>query len=104
MHTVLEVDVTLLAFLIGSVMPLLTGMVTKISASSRVKSVTNLVLSVLAGVLAHLMENTGKSTLLDLATAAITAYLAAGVTYQNLWKPAGTTAAVQNKTAGTGIG
>src|SRR4051812_27624194 len=47
-----QIDPAVLAFLTGSLMPLLTGLLTKLSTTSAVKAVLNLVLSVAVGVLA----------------------------------------------------
>lgn len=92
--TVITLDATVLSFLVGSVMPLLTAFATKLKASSRIKGVVNLVLSVLGGVLAAFVANSGSLTLIEIASAAIVVYLASGSTYSHLWKPTGVVDAV----------
>lgn len=104
MKNLLQVDVTVLAFLSGSVVPLLTGLVTKIQASSRLKALVNLGLSVVSGCVAYLVTVDGSTTVLGLASAAISTYLASGLTYNNLWKPTGVAPAVQQATSDIGIG
>ena len=103
-NTILEVDLTVLAFGAGTVIPLLTAVVTKMNSSSGVKATANLVLSVIAGGVAHLVTNEGSSTILELITAMAMVYLGSGVSYQNFWKPTGTSLAVQRKTAAIGVG
>lgn len=103
-NTVIEMDVTVLAFLAGTVIPLLTALVTKITASSAVKAVANLILSMAAGGVAFLVANDGTGTLLELIAAMVSVYLASGVSYTNFWKPTGTAAAVQSATPNTGVG
>lgn len=104
MEHALQVDVAVLTFLVGTVVPLVTGLVTKLRSSSRLKAMTNLVLSVLGGVGAWLINAEGKTTVGGLASAIVTTYLASGVSYQNLWKPTGAAQAVQEVAPESGIG
>lgn len=104
MEDLIQVDVTLLTFLAGSLIPLLTAVVTKWRASSRLKAIVNLSLSVLAGVVAYLVGVEGETTVLGLLAAATTTYLASGTTYSNLWKPTGATSVLQQVTQDIGIG
>ena len=104
MKDLIQVDVTVLAFLSGSVVPLLTALATKLRASSRVKAITNLVLSVVAGTVAYLVGVDGSTDVIGLLSAVISTYLASGVTYSNLWKPTGAAPALQSATADSGIG
>lgn len=104
MEDLIQVDVTVLAFLSGSVVPLLTALATKLNASGRLKAIVNLVLSVIAGVVAYLVGVDGETSVVGLLSATISTYLASGVTYQNLWKPTGTAPALQEATANSGLG
>lgn len=88
----------------GTIIPLLTGLVTKFQASSQVKAVVNLVLSILAGGVSYLIENDGSGTWMELVTAMVAVYLASGVSYTNLWKPTGAATKVQNVIPMKGIG
>lgn len=101
---VITIDAALLAFLIGSVMPLLVSLVTKLDASSGVKGVLNLVLSIAGGVLAAFQASSGSLTVMEIAAAAIVVYLGSGATYSHLWKPTGTTAKIANATPRVGVG
>lgn len=104
MNQVIQVDVTAVAFIAGTIIPLLTALLTKARASSRVKSACTLVLSLATGVTAYLTLHDGRTTWQGLVTAAVGVYLAAGTTYQNAWKPLGTAAAVANLAPDAGLG
>lgn len=103
-NTVVQVDTTVLAFLAGTVIPLLTALVTKMNSSSGVKAVVNLVLSMAAGGVAYLVAHDGTGSVLDLIAAMVAVYLASGVSYQNLWKPTGVTLATGSATRDFGLG
>ena len=93
---VVTVDPLVLAFITGSVIPLLTGLLTKLSTSSSVKAVLNLVLTVAAGVVAAFVGDPDSSlTFLEIATAAIAAYTSSQAFYTGLWRPTGAAAAAQ---------
>lgn len=100
----IQVDTTVLAFLAGTVVPLLVALVTKLESSSRIKAVANLVLSMVTGGIAYLVAHEGDGNVLDLIAAMIAVYLASGVAHHNLWKPTGVTNATQRKTASVGVG
>lgn len=100
----IELDVQLLSLLLGSGIPLLVALTAKLGASSEIKSVMNLILSVMAGGLAWAIENSGAFTWQEALTAAVSAYLASGVAYQNLWKPTKIAEKVSVKTPNLGLG
>jgi hypothetical protein len=100
----IELDVMLLNFLLGVVMPLVTAALTKITASPGLKSTFNLVASLVAGSLGYLIAHDGRTTWYELLTYAFTTYLASGVSYQNLWRPNGVAPAIQVKTRNVGVG
>lgn len=104
MEQLVQVDVTVLNFIVGALVPLLVAVLSKVNASSGLKAVLNLGLSILAGVASTLLLTDGETTFLGIATSAITVYLASGVTYQNLWKPTAVAPAVAEKTSGFGLG
>lgn len=104
MNTVIEVDVAALAMVAGTIIPLLTGLLTKLQASSRVKAVVAFVLSIAAGVVTELQMGEGKSTVAALVVAGLAAYTTSGVSYTNLWKPIGAAEAVANVIPLRGIG
>jgi len=104
MEQLVQVDVTVLNFVAGSLVPLLVAVLSKINASSSLKAALNLGLSILGGVASSLLLTDGETTFLGIATSAITVYLASGVTYQNLWKPTAVAPAIAEKTSGFGLG
>jgi hypothetical protein len=103
-NQVIQVDVTVLTFALGTVIPLLVGLVTKLTATAQLKSILNLVISVAAGVLAVWIQAGGTITLMMLATAAFTTYMASQVTYHGLWKPTGAVDAISAATPNLGLG
>lgn len=102
--TPIAVDIPLLTFIVGSLIPLVVAVLTKANASSSVKATANVVLSVVGGVVAFLLAHDGEATGIELVTAAIAAYLASGVAYTHFHKPTGLAPTVAAKTAGVGIG
>lgn len=94
--TVITVPVSILAYISGAVMPLVTGFVTHLNAPSPVKAVLNLALSLAAGVVAAFIAHTGTLTVGEIITAAVQAYLASGVAYIAFWKPTGIAPAVNS--------
>ncbi len=75
MEQVLQVDVTVLNFIVGSLVPLLVAVFSKINASSSLKAILNLGLSVLGGVASALLLTDGETTFLGIATSVITVQL-----------------------------
>lgn len=102
--TSVTVDVAVLGLMIGTLIPIVTRVITNSNASSSLKSIVNLVLSVLAGGAAALLQANGTLTLVELITAMGAVFLSSGVSYSHLWKPTGVTEAIGNKTASFGIG
>lgn len=91
------------SILVGIILPLLTGVITKIGAGSAVKAAANAVLSVLTGVIANLALNP-TIDFQDLAYAVTLAFVSSVATYHSLWVPIGTAQKVQESTANFGIG
>ena len=101
---IIQLDVTVVTFVLGSLVPLVVALATKLNASSSVKAVVNVVVSVTVGVCGFLLAHDGATTPLALVGAVITAYLGSGVSYQHFWKPTGVAPAIQASTANVGIG
>lgn len=104
MEHVLQIDVTVLAFISGTLIPLAVGLLTKLRASSQVKASLNLVLTVVAGLAAAFTQAHGSLSAGQVVTAVVTTYLASGVTYDHLWEPLGVAQAVQKVAPSLGIG
>lgn len=99
----LLVDPVFFSLVLGSVLPVLVGLVTKKVASRRLKASMLAFLSGLAGVLASAQGTNGlfsKETIILSGGVWITAV----ATYYGLLQPTGIAAAVQDNTAEFGIG
>lgn len=104
MDQVIQVDVAALAFVAGTIIPLVTALAAKLRASSQVKSIITFALSMATGAVVYLQANEGRVTWQGLVTSLVATYLAAGTTYQNLWKPTGAAEAVANIAPDAGVG
>ena len=95
-------DMTVIALLSGVVIPLLVGLLTKLNASSAVKSILNFGLSALAGGLATISETDfqWKPFLVNFAFT----WVVSIATYYGLWAPTGTSAKVNDIAPDVGIG
>lgn len=102
-ETTLTVDLVLLAFFGGTVIPMLTALVTRATASSRVKALTTLFLAALGALVESAMALGGEIDVeRTLLTFAMT-YISSIGFYYGLLKPTGAAPAVQRAVPG-GIG
>lgn len=99
----ITLDLAMWAFLGGTVVPILVGLVTKLSAPSSVKGLVNLVLSMIAGLIATAIATDGVLSQ-TAVVAAFMALIASVATYYGVLKPVGVTGGVQRATAQVGIG
>lgn len=99
----LTVDVAFLTILVGTALPILVGIVTKASASSKLKSTLLALFSAIGGVAVIAIEQDGLIEKDTLIAAAVT-FVTAAATYYGFWKPSGVAPAVQNRTADVGLG
>jgi peptidoglycan/LPS O-acetylase OafA/YrhL len=91
-----------LGMLIGTVLPFLSGLVTRWNASDAVRSVVLLVLAAASGFLSTWLGAVQDGTAFDVAGAlltGVTAFVFGIGTYLGLWKPSGLGPAV-NRTGG----
>lgn len=95
-------DTQLLALLAGVLVPLLVGVLTKISAPSGLKAILNAALSALGAALAQIVPGhfVFKAFLIVWATT----WVVSVATHYGLYKPTGVSQAVQSSTATVGIG
>lgn len=103
METIITLDLTTWAFLGGTIVPILVGLVTKLNAPSALRGLINLILSAVAGLIAVAITQDG---VLDKASivAGFMALVASVGTYYGVLKPMGITGAVQRATANFGLG
>lgn len=99
-----QLDVTTLNMLAGVVIPLLVGLVTKISASSAVKAMTNAVLSAIGGGIAIALEAHGAVNLKTWIMSIGVTFITSAATYYGFWKPTTVAPTIQEKTRNVGIG
>lgn len=104
MEQVLQVDVATVTFILGSLVPLAVGLIFKKYASSAVKTVGNVVLSVAAGVLAVIVQAKGSITVGQLLTGVYQVLLTGNILHLAVFKPLGITEKVQNLAPQAGIG
>lgn len=104
MEQVLQVNVIAVTFVASWLIPLAVGLLTKSSASSSVKAVLNLGLTVATGVCTCLITAKGTVTVGQLTTAVMTAFTGSGLSYTHLWKPTGAAASVQSVAPAFGLG
>lgn len=103
MKSVITLDLTTWAFLGGTIVPILVGLLTKLHASPAVRGLLNLVLSAVTGLIAVAVTQDG---VLDKASivAGFMALVASVGTYYGVLKPIGVTGAIQRATADFGLG
>ena len=110
MQSMADVNVTLdaltVAFIVGTVIPLLVNVVAKSTATPGLKAIISLVLSVVASVINVFVQADGSATF-DLQTFVITlgsTFLVAVMSYLGLWKPTGVSGSIASGTANFGLG
>ena len=100
-----HLDPAMLALLSGSVVPLVTNLVTHSKASSKVKGFVMLVLSVAAGGIVAATNSGGDVVLNDWLLNMAVAFGTAYVSYKAVWDRFGVTGVLDNSSVGkVGIG
>lgn len=89
----ITLDPLLVAAISGTVVPILTGVVTKYRSTSGVKAVVAFVLSIVAGVLSTI-TTAASFTWRDVVAAVFVAFGANVTSYLGVWKPVGKSDAV----------
>jgi hypothetical protein len=89
----------LVIFVLGTVIPFLNGLITKVSTSSAVKAIVSLLLSAVAGLVTVAITPGGGAVFSEQAlVAAGLAFATQLVTYLGFWKPLGVTSSVVSVT------
>ncbi|MDF2991469.1 MAG: hypothetical protein K0S37_1983 [Microbacterium sp.] len=94
-----------LTLLVSIVFPLFVGVVTKKTASGRLKAILLATISLLSGLASQLLAAVTAGATFDLFTALVTgvgAWLIAIGTYEGFWKPTGIGEAAQSVGVGAG--
>lgn len=90
----------------GAVIPLVTGLIVKASASGTVKSLTTVILTIISTALTWVIEHDGGFKLSDFFVWFVMTFVAAIASYYGVWKPVGdpSGAPTMNATPNFGIG
>lgn len=102
--TTIVLSVSVWTFISGTLIPLVTGVITKQVASSAVKSICTAVLSTIAGLVTSAMTHDGTLYLEDSLMAVMVTFITAISAYYGFLKPTGIAPTVQAKTASLGVG
>ncbi len=102
-HTT-ALDIQMLSIIGGAIIPILVGIVTKMSASSGLKAVVNFLLSAVAGAVAVAIEHEGAVNVEEWVVGIGMTWVISVATHYGLWKPTGASSTVQASTAGFGLG
>jgi hypothetical protein len=89
-------DVVLLSILIGTVLPIVVGIVTTKVESRKLKGALLIGLATIAGVLTTALNGDGVITKETLIAAAVS-YVTATAAHYGVWKPQGVTEIIQTK-------
>jgi hypothetical protein len=93
-----------LALIVGSVIPLIVGLISKSNASDRLKALINGLLSALAGAGTTALTTAGKVEWQSWVIGILSTWIASIATYYGFWKPSGVEPAVSKATRRFGIG
>lgn len=94
----MNIDVALLTFVSGSLIPFITGILTKSTARSAVKAVVSAILAIAVAVVSYLTDFQGVSDWKTALFVGLGALLAQGAIYQGFLKPTGVGPAVSKNT------
>lgn len=99
----ITLDLATWAFLGGTIVPILVGILTKIDAHPGLKGGINVLLSAVAGLIATAITQDGVLTQ-EAIVAGFMAFVASIATYYGFLKPSGVSGSVQSSTAKVGVG
>lgn len=91
------------SILVGIVLPLLTGALAHITATSAFRAGLNAVLSVLTGIISTLVLNPVVD-IYSVVYAVALAFISSVASFKGFWQPTGAAQKVQQSTANFGIG
>lgn len=100
----IELDMTLLALLSGTIIPLATGVLTKLAAPKWLKALCSATLAGVTAVVALLTGYAGVGTVKEAVYVGLTAFVAHAGSYYGFMKPTGISGGVQESTKHLGIG
>ncbi len=91
--------------ILGVILPLIVGVVTKANASKSVKALVLLILSLIGTTLSGAIGDDGAAVFSqEMLSGIVQTWVVAIATYYGLWKPSGASAVINTKTADFGLG
>lgn len=99
----LKFDPMLLTLLLGVILPIVRGIITKVSASQSLKTTVGLILSTVAGIAVQAQQGDGLISK-QMVVAAIIVFVTAQAAHYGVWQPTGASGAIDDKTGNFGIG
>lgn len=99
-----DLDPFVVAIIAGPVVTLLTGLITKLDASSGLKRVVAMALSAIAGVLAQIVAADGNLDIGPIIESALLAFGSSVVAYYMALRPTGLSPKVNGATSDFGLG
>lgn len=104
-NTGLILDASFVTLILGTLVPLVVGVLTKLNASSAIKSISMIVLNAIVALITLSQVGDGSAVFTKEGFIAFATGLIASVAaYLGVWKPIGISGAINEKTAGFGIG
>lgn len=100
----IHVDAMILALVSGSVIPLVTAIVTKLEAPSGLKALVSTALAGVTALVAYLSDWNGVGTWKEAVVVGLTALIAHAGSYHGVLKPTGIAPAMGQSTAKVGLG
>lgn len=100
----IHIDAMILALVTGTVIPIVTGIITKLSASSGLKALVSAVLAGAVAVAGYVGEWNGVGTWKQALVVGLVAFMQHAASYYGLLKPTGIAPAIQETTRGFGLG
>lgn len=99
------VNATLTMLLVGTLIPILVGLITKANAPAAVKSICMIVLSAIGAAFVVSTQADGTAVFSkETIVATLNTIVQAVATYYGVWKPSGVSGKVINATARFGLG
>lgn len=102
--TTIVLSASLLTVILGALIPFVTGLITKLSASSAVKSVCTAILATATGIFTAAQQNGGNIELESALANIIVAFVTAISLYYGLYRPTTASVKVASITGEAGIG
>lgn len=100
----IHIDTTIVNFVLGTLIPIITALVVKDVASPGIKATVNAVLAAITGALVVALQAGGILNWQSLAVSVAITVGTAVIAYFGLLKPTGVTGAISSSTANFGIG